>query len=389
MDIGIIGCGRRLKCLLRDFGGSSGSSDGSGGIRIKAIADPNTKDVTTALNSLGHHPQVFEDYQQLLQQEDIDWVLIGSPNHLHREHAIAAMEAGKHVFCEKPLATSLEDCLAIRATQERTGRKFFIGFTLRYSPHYVRIKQLLDDGAIGQLISMEFNETLAFNHGGFIHQDWRRLTQFAGTHLLEKCCHDIDVANWFTGSLPTRVASFGGLNFFTPDNAHHIDRVGPDPATGKPAFMAYLEHAKNPFTIDKDIVDNQVAILEYASGVRSTFHTNCCAGQPERRNYLVGTEGTIQADMVTGDIRVRRIGWDTPTTTYNAQESGSIDAHGGADPKLIQWLIECMRGEASPRTGIEEGMKSALTCFALDQAMRSKSVVELAPTWKQVGIDND
>ena len=65
------------------------------------------------------------------------------------------------------------------------------------------------------MISMEFNETLGFNHGGFIMGDWRRLTENSGTHLLEKCCHDIDLVNWMLESIPVKVASFGGVNFFT------------------------------------------------------------------------------------------------------------------------------------------------------------------------------
>jgi len=87
-----------------------------------------------------------------------------------------------------------------------TGRLFNIGLTLRYSPHYRKIKQLLESGAVGDIISMEFNETLDFNHGGYIMGNWRRLREYAGTHLLEKCCHDIDLVNWMVGSRARHVS---------------------------------------------------------------------------------------------------------------------------------------------------------------------------------------
>lgn len=380
MNIGIIGFGRRLRSLTAELVRTRTN------VRIAAVSDPHPAARETALSLFGPDLIVEVEYDDLLSHPEIDWVMIGSPNHLHREQAIAAMDAGKHVFCEKPLGISLEECLQIREAQARTGVKFFIGFTLRYSPHYMRIKKLLEDGQIGRLVSMEFNETLGFNHGGYIHQDWRRHTRLAGTHLLEKCCHDIDVANWLTDSLPTRVASFGGLNFFTAGNKDMVGQLGPDPVSGRPAFMNMVEASDNPFTAEKDIIDNQVAILEYQSGVRATFHTNCCAAQPERRTYLVGTEGTIQADMVTGVIRLRRLGWDEPTTVYNSADGLSTDGHGGADPQLISWLSHCMLDDSRPKASIDEGLKSAITCFAIDQAMRDGKLVDVTQLWDAAGI---
>ena len=97
----------------------------------------------------------------------------------------------------------------MREAWQQSGKQFVIGSNLRYSPHYRKVKSILDSGAIGDIISMEFNETLEFNHGGFISGDWRRFRSDAGTHLLEKACHDVDLANWVVGSRASRVFSFG------------------------------------------------------------------------------------------------------------------------------------------------------------------------------------
>ncbi len=218
----------------------------------------------------------------------MQYVMIGSWNCFHAEQAIAALEAGKPLFCEKPLATTLEDGLAIARAQAAANLPLTIGFTLRYSPFYRTLKEMIAAGRIGSIISMEFNETLDFNHGGYIHGDWRRLRANAGTHLLEKCCHDVDLVNWMIESRAVRVASFGGTDFFTPENAHHQDRIGPKSDTGTVAFQSWphRDHEPpNPFLADKDIVDNQVAILQYENGVRVSFQTNCMAAIPERRMY--------------------------------------------------------------------------------------------------------
>ena len=309
--------------------------------------------------------------------------MIASWNCCHRDHVIGAFEAGKDVFCQKPLATSLADCLAMREAWQASGRMFILGFSLRYAAHYRKIKELLDGGVVGRIVSMEFNETLDFNHGGYIMGDWRRLQQYSGTHLLEKCCHDIDLVNWITGSLAGRVASFGGLSFFTPENEHHIERLGQN-ERGQDAYRTWPGLINlNPFTSDKDIVDNQVAIVEYLNGVRATFHTNCNAGIPERRMYILGTEGALRADLYARTIQVKRIGFGTAIEDVPVHATGS---HGGGDNFLTQELTASMLERVPGTVGMTDGITSAVTCFAIDEALNTGRVVDVRPYWEQAGV---
>ena len=257
--VGVIGCG------LLGYGVAKNILDTSDDLKIVGICDPEQRSIDKTIAGIQPSPRVYADYHDLVAADDIDWVMVSSWNCFHAEQAIAAFEAGKNVFCQKPLATTLEDCRRMKDAWKQSGKLLSIGFTLRYSPHYRRIKELLDAGVVGDIISMEFNETLGFNHGGFIMGNWRRLKCNAGSHLLEKCCHDIDLVNWMTESRASRVASFGGRDFFLPKNEHHIERIGPN-RKGDKAYHAMkgaaLEHV-NPFTGDKDIMDNQVAIIQY------------------------------------------------------------------------------------------------------------------------------
>ena len=207
--IGVIGLGVRLRQVV----GLLLAQDRR--LRLHAICDPNPEAPKLAREQLGAEPKVYADYHELVKDPAINWVFVGSWNKDHAAHAIAALDAGKNVFCEKPLATSLDDCLAVRDAIERSGRTFCFGLVMRYSPHYQRVHELLAGGGIGKLVSFEFSEALEYFHGGFIFGNWRRRTENAGSHMLEKCCHDLDLANWMTGSLPVRVASFGGRNIYT------------------------------------------------------------------------------------------------------------------------------------------------------------------------------
>jgi len=293
------------------------------------------------------------------------------------------LNAGKNVFCEKPLATSLEDCLAIRDASKKSGRTFSFGLVLRYSPHYQKVHELVSAGTIGDIISFEFNETIPFNHGGYIFGNWRRYIANAGSHVLEKCCHDIDLANWISNSLPMRVASFGGKDFFVAKNERHIQRIGPNEA-GKPAYGTWPDpDGINPFSDGADIVDNQVAILQYANGVRATFHTNCNAGIPERRFYICGTEGSIRADAMTGIIEWQRIAHSPKMEKINHGQGGG---HAGGDETMAKALVESLLNGKKPLASVEEGLHACIAAFAIDRAVEEKSVVELDPMWKAAGV---
>lgn len=378
IGIGVIGCG------CRGHGMSARVVAENPQIKVLALCD--TKREKAEKSKSEHAPDavIYDNYQDMVKDPNIQWVMVGSPNFEHREHVVAAFEAGKNVWCEKPLATTLDDCLAMKEAWEKSGKQFSIGFTLRYSPHYLKIKELVDQGAVGDIISFEFNETLEFNHGGFIMADWRRLLKTSGGHLLEKCSHDIDLARWIVGSLPRRVASFGGLNFFTPENIKFQERL----EKNKEGLVPYESWPSvtglNPFTADKEIVDNQVAIIEYANGVRATFHTNCNAGIPERRMYILGTIGAIRADVLEGTISLKKIGFDEEVIDCSTESSGG---HGGGDEVLSERLAKVMLEGTAPDTTLDDGVSSTVTCHAIDQAMNTKQVVELADWWKKAGIE--
>ncbi len=379
VHIGLIGCGFRIRGLVRHMANHPDFQH----VDITQVFDPDPEYGNLIRDEWAPALQFADSYQEILRNPDIDWVMIGSWNCCHAEQVIAAFEAGKNVFCEKPLATTFEDCVAMRKAWKASGRQFVIGFTLRYSPHYRKIKELVAAGTIGELVSFEFNETIAFDHGGYIMGGWRGDRSKAGTHLLEKCSHDIDLVNWIVGAPVVKAASFGGLNFFTPENEKHIERLGTSP-DGKPAYMGHPGgRVKNPFTAEKSIIDNQVAILEYANGVRATFHANCNAAIIERRMYLCGTEGTLRADVIQGKIEVQRIGYGTGIETIPTH---TCNSHGGGDDVLGKELLDCMVRGTEPASSLDDGFRAAITCFAIDDAMDSQRVVNLDSYWQRAGF---
>lgn len=341
--------------------------------RVAAVYDPDAVSRSAAESAFGSDTVFCGSEEELVSHPEVSWVFIGSPNAHHARQAILALRSGRDVFCEKPLATSLEDCLAVRRAVRETGRKFALGLVLRYSPHYQKVRELVQSGAIGEIISFEFNETLSFNHGGYIFGNWRRYRAEAGTHLLEKCCHDLDLVNWIVGSRPRFTASFGGRNFFLPENERHMARIGPN-ADGRPAYQVWEDpHGVNPFTAEGDIFDNQVAIIEYENLVRATFHTNCHAGIPERRLYLCGTEGGLRADACTGAIALQKIGHNSRLEQIQIEVA---DGHGGGDPVMAGGMLRTMLEDEPPLANVDDGVRAGFSAFLIDEAADQRRVVD-------------
>lgn len=354
-------------------------------LTVKGVFDIDATAIEQSRGVFGaSDPREYPSMESLATDPEIDWVMMGTWNRHHAAPAIAALNAGKNVFCEKPLATTLADCVAVQNAVRKSKGIFAFGLVLRYSPHYQRIHQTLADGRVGELISFEFNETLRPGHGGYIFGNWRRRTEMAGSHILEKCCHDLDIANWMAGSVPTRVASFGGKRIFTPENAGLGEAIGLD-ADGRSVFVEWPDaHRVDPFSGDADLLDHQVVILEYANGVRATFHANCVAALPERRFYLLGTRGTLRADAYDGRITLQRIGREI------SEEDLSIgpnpDGHGGGDSVLATGLAATMLEGRKPLAGIDEAVRSAAVAFAIDEAQATGKVVDLKPYWSALSV---
>lgn len=362
--IGILGCGERMKAIVSLLFSVDTKC------KLISVYDPDIEAAENFVNKFGG--VICNNYLEVIKNPEIKWVFIGSPNNAHKEQIVASFNEGKNVFSEKPLAVSVSDCMEIKKVYDEKKPLFLISYSLRYSRHYKKIKEIIDSGKIGDLVSFEFNEVLDFNHGSYIMTGWRRFEEISGGHILEKCCHDMDIANWFIGSLPKKVASFGGLNFFKSENKYIFEETK--------AHGLNL----NPFLSDKSIIDNQVAIIEYRNGVRAMFHTNLSSGIPERRIYMCGTKGAIRADVLTGKIEFKSI--NPKENMIEIIDEESKGGHGGGDKYLVEELKKTISEGKGPEATMEDAIKSAVTAIEVDRAGKEERIIDLEPTWKKFGF---
>lgn len=365
--IGILGIGNRMSFIVKELLKLNPS------LEIKSIYDPNKKSIEKIKKELKINSFIAENYKKITQDKEIDWIFIGSINSAHKEQIISALKNNKNIFSEKPLAISIKELKKIK--KEFKNKKFIISYPLRHSSHYKKIKEIVDSGKIGKIISLEFNEILTFSHGSLILGDWRRFEKFSGGHLLEKCCHDLDILNWILRDIPIKVSSFGGNDFFIQKNKEIFDKI----ENKKEIFN--LEKPKNPFLTKKDVVDNQVMILEYSKGTRATFHTNCSSGIPERRIYLCGEKGTLRADLITGEIEFSDILKKEFEKIFNPKIKGG---HGGGDKILVKELNQAIVSGYSRKNDLDNAIISAATAIMADKARKKNKVINLKPVWKKL-----
>jgi predicted dehydrogenase len=347
--------------------------DSNNNVEVLSVFDP---DKEVAKNALEYwkmpNALICDSVEEAVRTPGVDWVLVFSPNAFHKGQILAGFAAGKNVFSEKPLATTIEDCQAIYDAHHKSGCLFATGFVLRYSPIYKKAKEILDSGKLGRILSIDANENIGPEHGGYIMTNWRRLTKFSGPHILEKCCHDLDMLNFFTESVPSRIAAFGGLDFFVPENQKMMDKYG------KKTFMTWYDPhgADSPFTADKDMMDNQVAIMEYRNGIRVQFQATMSNAIPERRMFFSCTEGTMILELYASTIRYRGLG-DSEMTKIDY----AADGHGGGDDHIMKELYKSMVENSTPKCGGDEGLESAVVALSIDRAIRERIIVDLEPVW--------
>lgn len=165
--------------------------------------------------------QCFDDYRLFFgQPRSADAVLIATPEDTHFEPCMLAIEAGYDVLLEKPIAQRLDECRQIAEAARRRGVIVGICHVMRYHPYFVRIKEIVDSGELGQLISINHTAAVGIDRMThcFVRGLWRR-EECANPMLISKCCHDIDFLLWLASSRCRKISSFGSLRWYRRENA--------------------------------------------------------------------------------------------------------------------------------------------------------------------------
>ena len=213
---------------------------------------------------------VTDDYRRVIDRSDVDAVAVCTPDFMHREHAVAALAAGKHTFCEKPLAITIDGCDDILRAWKRSGMRMMVGFNMRYAYFCARMKQLVDEGRIGEVKTVWTRHFVGWG-GRFYYHDWHATRAHTTGLLLQKASHDLDVMHWVCNTHTVRTAAFGALTFYGGNRDDDLRCSGcADRADCTEAAEKWKAHDDLcAFRKEVDVEDVSVVIAQYANGVQA------------------------------------------------------------------------------------------------------------------------
>ena len=413
---------KKLKVILIGAGNRGGvytdvMSDLPEQFQVVAVAEPrdSRRERIQQKHNLPDN-MCFTDYKPLLALGKIaDIALIATMDRDHFEPAMMAIDLGYDLMLEKPITPTPEECIALTENAKKHGVRVVICTVLRYTPLFIKLKEIIDSGRIGKVMSINHEECVEFVHQShsFVRGNWGN-SERSSVMLLQKSCHDIDILQWLLGKKCKKVQSFGSLSYFTAENAPEgapercIEGCPVSDTCIYNSVKLYLEsdsnwfrsaatklvkssdedvkksllesnYGKCVFHCDNDVVDHQTVNMLFEDDVTVTFTMNAF-NTGGRYINIYGTKGEIRAAL-KGDapIRVYDIVSKETEEIPSSGTDGVLGGHGGGDAGIVRTLYSYMVGEYNGVSvpTIEESCYNHLITFAAEHARNTGTVVDV------------
>lgn len=418
MKIAIVGCGSRHQMFRRAVTETYADRH-----ELVGLCDNNPKRLALSAEAVprgegnGVPTYLAEDFDRLMAEQKPDAVIVSTPDYLHGDYIVKALEAGSDVICEKPLTIDLETLKRICDAQARTGRKVTVTFNYRYSPARTQIHDLLSSGTIGEVTAVQFSWYLDRVHGADYFRRWHRQKSGSGGLLVHKSTHHFDLLNWWLGARPKTVFASGRRAFYTPQTAEAMGLIdyGPRcalcPQSDRCDYRLDLDadenlrqlyreaEAEDGYFRDQCIFAPQIGIedtmqvhIRYDKGMTVNYTLTAYAPWEGLEVEFHGTEGILRHRHVEkhgilgGKGSLEDVEQMTTTLHLAGQEPQAIEVaaghgpHGGADPVMLGYIFDAehmpmeTRGRASDHRA---GGWSILTGVAANESIESGQSVDI------------
>lgn len=372
-------------------------------------------------------PQYTPDqFDKMVRDNKVDTVIVTSIDRTHHRYICRAMELGCDVISEKPMTVDPEKCQQILDTVNKTGKKLTVTFNYRYAPRNSKVKELLMNGAVGQIISVHFEWLLNTSHGADYFRRWHRDKRNSGGLMVHKATHHFDLVNWWIASSPKTVFGMGDLRFYGRENAEErgvtkfYERVHNRANANDDPFAMHMEkdaslrdmylNAENEDGYIRDqsvfgdnisIEDDMAVMVRYRNKATMSYHLTAYSpwegwriafnGTKGRLEYdveespfLIGTGtdphtaslGGKEVDKVSEPVRISlRPHWSKPQTIVVPEIEGG---HGGGDDRLLEDIFIGDKADPLGRAaGHIDGAMSILTGIAANKSFATGLPVDV------------
>ena len=346
--------------------------------QLKAVAETDEYRRRDAKENFG--AEVYEDYKELLDQGyRLDLVAIATQDAQHKEHALYALNRGYDLLLEKPVAITEKDCLEIYECAKKNNRRVYVCHVLRYTPFYSKIKEIIDEGTLGEIVNVHASENVGYYHQAhsYVRGPWRNSGE-SSPMILAKCCHDMDILRYLIGEKCVSVNSYGSLSYFkeenAPENAEafctdcprkedcaynaqklYTKYVWPAGYFTKGALteenilrdLKYSPYDRCVFKCDNDVVDHQSTLLLFEKG-KTAVHTMTAFSREIYRDIKIyGTKAELAGVMEKNLIEIRPFGGEPFKAEVNAS-AASVGGHCGGDYYMMCQIWNDPNGILNP-----------------------------------------
>lgn len=318
------------------------------GFRLVAASSLNPEKMTPLREVCGEDIRLTGDYREILADPSITAVFICTPDYLHEQHALEAIDAGKAIYLEKPLAISIAGCDRIIKSARAKGVPLYLGHNMRFFSVIRKMRELILDGRIGEVQAIWCRHFI--NYGGdAYYKNWNSERCHTHSLLLQKGAHDIDVIHWLAGAYTTRVVGMGKLSVYNRVEDRRAPSDPPDTGWYQSNWPPLSQKGLSPKI---DVEDHNMIFMQLENGVQASY-LQCHYTPDSCRNYtVIGTEGRIEN---AGDASTPE-NWATVHLWNQRAPYSSMGhevfripprpgGHGGADPEIVADFIRLLRGQ--------------------------------------------
>ena len=426
--VSILGCGSRGhytygKCMSEHFGDK---------FKIVSVCDVDPAKIDLAQKAWGiSADNLFLDADEFLKEKRSDALVIATQDRDHVSMCVKALELGYDILLEKPISPVEDELYELLDAYNKYGKKVIVCHVLRYAPAFLKIKELLDSGEIGKIVCIDWIEQVTYWHQAhsFVRGNWRN-DQDTSPMIMQKCCHDLDLLQYYVDAKCKTVYSVGDLSFFNRENqpegasdrcenckyihdcVYSAERLyvekrrkdfdwafdKPDvdedtrkqgwpfnvvdltrPITEESIRKAYEnnQYGRCVFACDNNVVDNQTVVMQFENGVKANLTMTAFTALPGRKMTFHGTLGEIEMDEENDYIRVSRYGHGTCFLSIKEILKGAIQddfGHGGGDLMMVRDFYKALAGDGELGTTLDRSIESHLMALAAEKSRLSGEV---------------
>jgi len=350
------------------------------------------------------------------QPKFADAILVTTPDALHYGPCMQALKMGYDVLLEKPISPSEQECRDILKMTKKTGQIVAVCHVLRYAPYFIKLRELMQESAIGEIISIQHMEPIQHIHmsHSYVRGNWHNSKECTPI-ILAKSCHDLDILRWMIGKPSRKIQAFGDLKWFVKENApkgwtlrcangcsaangcpyeaekiynstsgwNYVFDLPDDPSAVPDAItsaLATTNYGRCVYDMDNDQCDHYIANIQFNDNVTAAFSMEAFTPWGGRRTRVMGSMGFIEGDMSKITIYNFR---NDDLKTFEAKDfstdKNGLSGHGGGDWRLVaDWLQAIYQRDPGLLTStIDQSIESHIMGFMAEKSRLNGTVEEI------------